>query len=52
MRLFAAILCYILGFVCNLGINKSDQERLFTVNVLKAFLFSLLIFVFTIHNFP
>ena len=34
--------------------NHSDQEtlRLFTVKVLTAFLFSLLIFVFTIHNFP
>ena len=32
--------------------NHSDQERLFTVKVLKVFLFSLLIFVFTIHNFP
>ena len=32
--------------------NHSDQEMLLTVKVLKAFLFSLPIFVFTIHNFP
>ena len=31
--------------------NQRDQERLFTVTVLKAFLFSLLIFAVTIHIF-
>ena len=47
------LFCDIFGIlVCNLVMNHSDQERLFTVKVLKAFLFSLLIFVFTIHNFP
>ena len=46
------LFCDIFGIlVCNLVMNHSDQERLFTVKVLTAFLFSLLIFVFTIHNF-
>ena len=40
MKLFAAI-CDIFGIiVCNLVMNQSDQESLFTVTVLKAFLFS------------
>ena len=47
------LFCDIFGIhVCNLVMNHSDQEMLFTVKVLRAFLFSLLIFVFTIHNFP
>ena len=47
------LLCDIFGIlVCNLVMNHSDQDRLSTVKVLKAFLFSLFIFVFTIHNFP
>ena len=53
MKLFCSSFVIYLGFfVCNLVMNHSDQERLFTVKVLTAFLFSLLIFVFTIHNFP
>ena len=52
MKLFAAICDIFVILVCNLVMNNSDQERLFTVKVLEAFLFSLLIFVFTIHNFP
>ena len=51
MKLFAAS-CDIFGIlVCHFVMNYSDQERLFTVKALTAFLFSLLIFVFTIHNF-
>ena len=47
------LFCDILGIlVYNLVMNHSDQERLFMVKVLTAFLFSLLIFVFTIHKFP
>ena len=46
------LFCDIFGIlVGNLVMNHSDQERLFTVKVLTAFLFSLLIFVFTMHNF-
>ena len=52
MKLFAAIFDIFGILVCNLVMNHSDQERLFSVKLLKAFLFSLLIFVFTIHNFP
>ena len=47
------LFCNIFGIlVCNLVMNHSDQERLFTMKVLTAFLFSLPIFVFTIHIFP
>ena len=47
-----SIFCHIFGIlVCNLVMNHCDQERLFMVKVLTAFLFSLLIFVFTIHKF-
>ena len=39
------LFCDISGIlVCNLVMNHSDQERLFTVKELTAFLFSLLIF--------
>ena len=53
MNKIVQLFCDIIGIlVCNLVMNHSDKERLFTVKVLAAFLFSLLIFVFTIHNFP
>ena len=40
------LFCDIFGIlVCNLVMNHSDQERLFTVKVLTAFLFSLLIYL-------
>ena len=40
------------GFMFYIVMNQSAQERLFTVKVLKAFLFSWPIFVFTIYIFP
>ena len=50
---FLQLFCDTFGIiVCNLVINQSNQERLFTVTVLKAFLFSLLIFCLHNTQFP
>ena len=40
------------GFLFVIVMNQSAKERLVTMKVLKAFLFSWPIFVFTIHIFP
>ena len=51
INLFAADFVVYFGFLFEIVMNQNAQERLFTVKVLKAFLFSRPIFVFTIHIF-
>ena len=51
MNLFAAIFGLFWILICKV-MNQRSQERLFMVKVLKVFLFSWPIFVFTIHSFP
>ena len=53
---YELVCCYFViyfGFLFVIVMNQSAHDlRLFTVKVLKAFLFSLPIFVFTIHISP
>ena len=50
-ELVCSIFVIFFGFLFVIVVNQSTQERLFTVKVLKAFLFSWPILVFTIHIF-
>ena len=51
-ELFCSYFVIYFGFLFKIDMNQSAQEILFTVKVLKTFLFSWHIFVFTIHIFP